>query len=132
MRQGHDFAAPFWLPLRRLLFALGVLGAFAGGARAAEVDGVQVPETVQADGKVLHLNGAGLRTYSILRFHIYVAALYLEQPSADPNAILTSPQTKLLTVNFVRGVTAEQARRSWQKGLADNCLPPACSLDPAT
>ena len=113
------------------LLAGAVVAALASGARAGEIDGVQVPETVQAAGKVLHLNGAGLRTYSVLRFHVYVAALYLEHPSADPNAILSSPETKLVTVSFVRSVTAEQARRSWQKGLADNCLPPTCSLNPS-
>ena len=112
------------------MLALGVLGAFAGGARGAEIDGIQIPETVQADGKVLHLNGVGLRTYSVLRFHVYVAALYLEHPSEDPNAILSSPETKLLTVSFLRNVSADRARKSWQMGFANNCLPPACALDP--
>jgi hypothetical protein len=89
-----------------------------------------VPETVQADGKTLHLNGAGLRTFSIFRVHVYVAALYLEHPASDPDAILTSPETKLVKVNFVRNVSAQQARQSWQDGLANNCRPPSCVLDP--
>ena len=44
-------------------------------AQAAELDGVQLPDTLQVDGKTLHLNGFGLRTYSILGIHIYVADL---------------------------------------------------------
>lgn len=134
MRKELDIAARCWFLRRRLrcqLFALGVLGAVVGGARGAEIDGIQVPETVQADGKVLHLNGVGLRTYSILRLHVYVAALYLEHPSTDPGAVLSSPETKLLTVRFLRDVSADTARKSWQTGFANNCLPPACSLDPA-
>jgi len=99
------------------------------GARAAELDGVPVPDTLQANGKTLQLNGFGLRTYSILRLHIYVAALYLEHASADPDAILRSPETKLLTVKFVRAVSANQARGAWNDGFRNNCQPP-CHLDP--
>ena len=45
---------------------------------------MQLPDTLQVDGKTLHLNGLGLRTYSFLRIHIYVAGLYLEHLSTDP------------------------------------------------
>ena len=121
-----------WRLQRRLLgfflVSCVAVAAFASTARAAELDGVEIPDTVQAGGKVLHLNGFGLRTYSVLRFHIYVAALYLEHPSSDPEAILNSPQTKLLTVSFLHDVSAERERKSWQVGFADNCVPPACAL----
>jgi hypothetical protein len=121
-------------PSRRrftLMMMASALFAFvATGARAAELDGVQIPDTVQAGGKVLHLNGFGLRTYSVLRFHIYIAALYLEHPSANPEAILSSSQTKLLTVNFLHDVSADRERKAWQMGFAKNCLPPSCRLDP--
>ena len=98
-------------------------------AHAAELDGVQLPDTVQADGKTLQLNGYGLRTYSFLGIHIYIASLYLEHPSTDPEAILRSPETKLLTVRFERSVSAERAREAWRHGLENNCLAP-CHLDP--
>jgi len=110
--------------------AAALIGGLGGGAYAASVGGVSVPETVQADGKTLRLNGAGLRTFSIFHVHVYVAALYLEHPASDPDAILNSPEIKLVRVNFVHDVSAEQARHSWQDGLANNCRPPACVLDP--
>ncbi len=44
----------------------------------------------------MHLNGSGLRTYSILGIHIYAASLYLEHLSTDPEHIIHSPETKLL------------------------------------
>jgi hypothetical protein len=50
-------------------------------ARAAELDGTQIPATLQVGGKTLHPNGFGLRTYSILGIHIYAASLYFERPS---------------------------------------------------
>jgi Chalcone isomerase-like len=99
-------------------------------AHATELDGVQIPETVEADGTALKLNGYGLRTYSILGIHIYVASLYLEHLSTDPEAILQSPETKLLIVRFERSVSADQARKAWRDGLANNCIAP-CHLDQA-
>jgi hypothetical protein len=96
---------------------------------AAELDGVQLPRTHSVDGKILHLNGIGLRTYSILGIHIYVAALYLEHPSTNAEAIMQSPETKLLKIRFVRNVGADAARNAWRKGLDNNCRAP-CRLDP--
>lgn len=98
-------------------------------AHAAELDGVQMPDTLQVDGKTLHLNGFGLRTYSILGIHIYVAGLYLEHLNTDPEQILQSPETKLLRVRFQRSVSAEDARKAWREGLANNCQAP-CHVDP--
>jgi hypothetical protein len=115
--------------LPRLLLAFALMLPAWSVARAVELAGVQLPETVQVNGKALRLNGFGLRTFSPLRFRIYVAALYLEHPSTDPNAIITSPETRLLAVTFVRSISANTARRSWRDGLENNCLSP-CHLDP--
>jgi hypothetical protein len=99
-------------------------------AAVAELDGVQLPLTIVADGKTLYLNGLGLRTYSIFRVHIYVAGLYLEHQSTDASTVLQSPETKLLRIQFVHNVSANAARDAWRKGLENNC-PAPCHLDPA-
>jgi hypothetical protein len=112
----------------RLLLVFALLVPVSCAARAAQLDGVQLSDMLQADGKTLQLNGFGLRTYSFLRLHIYVAALYLEHLSSDPRAILSSPETKLLTVTFMRAISANTARKSWRDGLENNCRPP-CQLD---
>ena len=70
-------------------------------AAAAELDGVVTPDKQDVAGYHLVLNGLGLRTYSILRVHIYVAGLYLERRTIDPNAILGSSQPKLLRFVFI-------------------------------
>src|ERR1700733_6742692 len=98
-------------------------------AHAAELDDFQVPDTLQVGGTTVHLNGYGLRTYSILGIHIYVASLYLEHLSTDANEIIRSPETKLLKVRFERSISADQARKAWREGLANNCQAP-CHLDP--
>jgi Chalcone isomerase-like len=110
-----------------LTFAITV--SFWLVAHAAELDGVQFPETQLVDGKTLHLNGYGLRAYSILGIHIYVAGLYVERLSTDPVEIIRSSETKLVTVRFERNVSADDARNAWRDSLANNCLNP-CHLAP--
>ncbi len=119
-------------PVRACLSALMLFIAIETtglAVRAAELDGVLMPDTVQVDGKTLHLNGYGVRTYSILGIHIYTAGLYLEHLSTDPNSIIDSPETKLLTIRFERAVSADQSRDAWRTALANNCVAP-CQLDP--
>ena len=106
-----------------------VLAGWPGAGRSATLSGVSMPDTLEAGGAHMVLNGIALRTYSFLRFHIYVAGLYLEQRSSDSAAIMASSQTKLMRFQFLRDVSAEAARRSWRDSLARNCTAP-CHLDP--
>jgi Chalcone isomerase-like len=117
------------IPLRRALILFAIMVPVWFSAQAAEFDGIQLPDTIEAGGKTLKLNGFGRRTYSFLGIHIYVASLYLEQLSSNPEQILRSPETKLLNVRFERNVSAEDARKAWREGLANNCQLP-CQLDP--
>ena len=64
-----------------------------------------------------------------LAFRIYVAGLYLERQSGDPNTILHSQQRKLLDIRFLRDVGAEDARKAWQESFEQNCKA-SCYLDP--
>ena len=117
---GRRIAAMAW-------WAVAVLGATLAVAAAAELDGVAMPDTLRVDGVALRLNGMGVRTYSLFRVHIYVAGLYLPQPSSNAEAILQSDATKVLTMHFVHDVSAERARTAWQKGFDANCRAP-CHL----
>jgi len=107
---------------------LAFLMLFSSTAHAAELDGIQFPDSVKVEGKTLVLNGIGQRLYSFLRVPIYVAALYLQQPSTDATAILNSSQVKLLTIKFQHSVSAEDARNAWRNGFNNNCVAP-CHLD---
>ncbi len=117
------------MQFRRTLILSAIVLSVGCVARAADLDGMQLPDAVEADGRTLRLNGYGLRTYSLLGIHIYVAALYLQHLSTDPEEILRSPETKLLIVRFERSVSAEAARKAWREGLENNCRAP-CQLDP--
>jgi hypothetical protein len=115
--------------VRRAMTIVAIMLTIGCAVRAAELDGVQVPATLEVAGTTLHLNGYGLRTYSLLGIHIYVVALYLEHSSSDAERIIQSPETKLLVVRFERNVSADQARQAWREGLENNCQAP-CQLDP--
>lgn len=122
------FARRFAAALAYAALALAPLPS--GGAlpaSAAELDGVTLPDTEQVGGAELRLNGIAMRTFSLFRIHVYVAGLYLQQPTSDAEAILQSTSVKLLDIRFVHDVTAERSREAWVTGFRDNCRPP-CRL----
>ena len=92
--------------MRRLASVLCVLSilAFALPATlsALDVAGVKVPDTMTADGKNLKLNGAGIRKKAI--FKVYVAGLYVESPSKDGAALLSSGQAKSMHLWMLRDI----------------------------
>ena len=116
--------------MKRVLL-LAVVGLIlASSARAAELEGVTLPDQQRIGRTELQLNGIALRTYSFLQVPIYVAGLYLVRPDSDPARILRSPDTKLLDIRFLRDVSRTRAQAAWREGFARNCGPP-CELSPA-
>ncbi|MCB8876035.1 chalcone isomerase family protein [Acidisoma silvae] len=113
--------------LLRSMALAGCLFAAQNRAHAAELAGVQMPDHKVVDGVPLTLNGMALRTYSVLGIHIFVAGLFLSEPSHDADEIMASPEPKLLRFVFLHDVDAEQGRKSWVRSLNDNCQAP-CHL----
>ena len=114
--------------IRGLILAAVAFAALSA-ARAADKEGVSMPEVRVTDGTAMRLNGIGLRTYSIIGIPIYVAGLYLERRSDNPDVILRSPERKLLDIRFLRDVGVEDARTAWLDAFKQNCKTP-CYLDP--
>jgi hypothetical protein len=111
-----------------LLAVVGLMLAFP--ARAAELEGVALPNQQRIGHTELQLNGIALRTWSFLQVPIYVAGLYLVHPDSDAARILRSPEMKLLDIRFLRDVSRTQAQEAWREGFARNCAPP-CELPKA-
>ena len=97
-----------------LLFVITPAFQSFGGTLA----GVTLPDTVQAGGKTLILNGLGLRKKYMVK--VYVAGLYLEQKSSDPVAILKADTPKRIVMHFVRGVTKNQIVDGFNESFEDN------------
>jgi len=114
-----------------VLLICSVLALSAGGALAAEIGGVKLPDQVTLEGKTLKLNGAGIRAAKILlTFNVYAAGLYLENPIHDADAIASSDQLKSIQMVFMRDVSGKQMADAFQEGFEKNCVAGCAELKP--
>ena len=116
--------------LMRTIICACALAALVGSAEAATKSGVTMPDSIRVDGKTLILNGMGLRRATFLKVHVYVAGLYLEQPSSDPAAILASDQEKRIVLQFVRHVHRGDIVKAWQEGFHANATTDLSKIQP--
>src|SRR5271167_4066463 len=86
--------------------------------QAATLAGVTLPDTIQVRGTPLVLNGMGLRTKYMVK--VYVAGLYLEQKSSDPDAIIKSDATKRIVMQFLHGARKSQMVDAFNESFTDN------------
>lgn len=85
--------------------------------QAAEVAGVQVPDTLKAaDNQALVLNGAGVREKWMM--DLYVGALYLKEKEQDAMKIITSDDAMAIRLEMVSNmVTSERMVSATVEGL---------------
>ena len=113
------------------LLICSVLALSAGGALAAEIGGVKLPDQVTLEGRTLKLNGAGIRAAKILlTFNVYAAGLYLENQIHDADAIASSDQLKSIQMVFMRDVSGKQMADAFQEGFEKNCVAGCAELKP--
>src|SRR5271167_3674776 len=98
------------------IIALVMLSMF--NLHAASLAGVTLPDTVQVGGKTLVLNGLGVRTKFMVK--VYVAGLYLEQKSSDPNAIIKADAPKQIVMKFVHSASKSQMADAFNESFSDN------------
>jgi Chalcone isomerase-like len=105
--------------MRKTTIAVAALGlASMFDLHAAELAGVTLPDTVQAGGATLALNGIGLRTKIVVK--VYVAGLYVVQKSSDADAIIKADAPKRIVMQFVRGVSRNQIADAFDESFRDN------------
>ena len=85
---------------------------------AASLAGVTLPDTVQAGGKTLVLNGLGLRKKFVVK--VYVAGLYLEKKSSDADAIIKADEPKQVVMHFVHGASKNQMADAFDESFSNN------------
>ena len=106
--------------MRKLAMAGVLLALGVASASGRECAGISFPDQVQVHGQPLMLNGLGVRKASLFRVSVYVAALYLTEPSSDPRQVLQSNTPSELVLRFVRSVSEKELRKSWEEGFAKN------------
>ena len=112
-----------------LLVAVSI-GLSAVG-NAAEISGVQLPDSIKVENKTLQLNGTGLRQATLFKVNVYAGGLYLETPSHDAATILASDTSKSLEMVFMRNVDAKDVSKAWNEGFEKNCEPDCAALQPS-
>jgi len=105
-----------------IIFLALFLIALPLGARALEIQGVNVPSTMPLGGRNLVLNGAGLRTFSLLGIpiRIYVASFYAPEPLRDSASVEGSPGPLLFNFTFLRSVSQSDVTRAWSSQFAQS------------
>lgn len=107
------------MPRSGLTLILSLL-LICAAAYSMERDGVSYPDQTTVDGVDLILNGLGTREATIFKVNVYVAALYLENPSSDGYAICASEEVKQLILHFVRDVGESDIASAWAEGFMKN------------
>jgi hypothetical protein len=97
-----------------------VLCVLLHSARAETLGGVSMPDTKEVGGTTLVLNGMGIREATVFKVNVYVMGLYLESKCSDPEEIVSSDETKHVTMEFVRKVDKEKHREGWRGGFTNN------------
>lgn len=96
------------------------LSAAAVPVRA--VSGVKMPDVVSVAGRDLRLNGMGMRKADIF-FKVYVVGLYLEKPTTDARAAITTDEAKRIVVVMLRDVSRKQFVQAVKVGILRNSGP---------
>lgn len=106
--------------MSRLVISCLLVLILSSTAWSRELAGVDVVESLQGqDGVELKLNGAGIR--SKLFFKIYVAGLYLQNPSSDAKAVIADDGQKKMAMHFLYDeVSAEKLIGGWNEGFEGN------------
>jgi Chalcone isomerase-like len=103
--------------MRELAFSL-LLSLFTSAALAVDVEGIPIAARTSVENNNLSLNGAGLRTKYF--FKIYVAALYVQEPTINPDRVIKEPGAKSMQLILLRDLSAEQLIEALQQGLEQN------------
>ncbi len=93
----------------------------AGSAQAREQYGVRMPDTVTVEGRQLKLNGMGLRRKKmIFTINVYVAGFYAEAPSKNALELVSSDQSKRMTLYMLRDLDKGKITDALREGFEKN------------
>lgn len=104
--------------MKRVIVIMFILVFFSQGLVAEKVGGVTLPDTIQAGGETLRLNGAGTRMKFIIK--VYVGGLYLQSSFSDAEEIIEADEPMAIRLQFVRDVDNKSITDAWNEGFANS------------
>jgi len=99
---------------RALALIVGMI-LFQGAAWALVIEGVNIPKEKIVSGQLLQLNGAGVRTVTLVFVPIkaYVAAFYSPEPLRSADAVYASRGPLQFNFTFLQGASQNQVTDAW-------------------
>ena len=76
-------------------------------ALALDIAGITMPETLEANGTSLKLNGAGIRTKFMMK--IYAGGLYLESTGGKAKDVIAADEPMAIRLHMVSGMVTSEA-----------------------
>ncbi|MBK8973651.1 MAG: chalcone isomerase family protein [Hahellaceae bacterium] len=118
--------------MKQTLAAFLASALLAGSVQAATVAGVDIPDTFDAAGKTLNLNGAGVRSKFFM--DVYVGGLYLQDASQDAAAIVKGDAPMSIKLHMISGlITSDKMKTATSEGFVNatggNLAPIQASVD---
>ncbi len=104
--------------MKKIALSLAIVFFCAGLLSARDVAGVTVPDSIQAGGSDLVLNGAGLRTKFF--FKVYVGSLYLKKRTSDASAVIAADEPMAIRLDFLMDVEAAKIIDAWTEGFENS------------
>lgn len=124
MNRSASASAHAWAhALRRcFLSSLFVLTFTFSSAHAVEIQGVSVPPRAQVGGETLQLNGAGLRTFTLLMvpIKIYVASFYTPMAIRTASSAMNAVGPMQFDFTFLRAVGQSDVTKAWTSQFAQS------------
>ena len=105
--------------MKRVLFAMALVGLMIQPALAVDVAGINLSESVKIGGQKLQLNGYGIRKKYF--FKIYVGSLYTAQKATAAAQVVDDNGGKLIRMNFLYSkIEKEKIVGGFAKGIDKN------------
>lgn len=105
--------------MKRILVLMLVGLVLFSVAEARQYGDVSIPDTLEAGGESLVLNGAGYRSKFFMK--MYLGGLYLKEQNSDPEAILKADEPMVIKLHIVSGkVTAERMTDAIDEGFKNS------------
>lgn len=96
-----------------VLFLVGLV--LFSVVEARQYGDVSIPDTLEAGGETLLLNGAGYRSKFFMK--MYLGGLYLKQESSDAVAVLNADEAMLIKLHIVSGkITSDRMTDAINEG----------------
>lgn len=101
--------------LKKVLITLMVVLMAVSVSTARELEGVTMPESLPVGSDVLGLNGLGLRNLMVIK--VYVAGLYLKNPTTDPAAIISADEPMIMRLQMLRDTQPKTMNQALLNGM---------------